>query len=553
MKLYRFLGRSTHPLVVALGIGIVAFGLSATNSIALAQATVPTIDIWWPTDASTVTGTTPLKAIVPGSSLAEYTLAWNVDGGRDVLLSDSNNDYPHKEAMIDFSSWNWKGSGPYTITLTARTTSGDAIAHKSIRIYTPLISSSTQNEPTLLASKTISIWWPTDTAPVAGTTQLKAVLDNTEVSQYKLFWQVDAGIKNEMNTTLSEWPHKEATVDTALWNWNTNNQYALTFTATDTNDRPLATKTITVVSENKKSEQSGFATAVASKNPLVGTPFFTGTYSPAATQVDAWKFQRPADAKLMERLVGVQDARWFGNWNGDVESDVRAYVGAAERENRLPVIVAYNIPYRDCNGYSSGGADSAELYQRWIEAFARGIDSKKAVVIVEPDALSGLECLPSREQDARLSLLASAVNALKANPQTTVYVDAGNPNWISVTETAARLKKANIATADGFSLNVSNYYTSDENKIFGDALSAALAGKHYIIDTSRNGKGSNGQWCNPYGRAIGSMPTTATGDEFVDAYLWIKKPGESDGACNGGPSAGTWWGEYALDLVKNSL
>ena len=41
-------------------------------------------------------------------------------------------------------------------------------------------------------------------------------------------------------------------------------------------------------------------------------------------------------------------------------------------------------------------------------------------------------------------------------------------------------------------------------------------------------------------------PTAQTGDPLVDALLWIKRPGESDGACNGGPPAGTWWPEDAL-------
>ena len=36
----------------------------------------------------------------------------------------------------------------------------------------------------------------------------------------------------------------------------------------------------------------------------------------------------------------------------------------------------------------------------------------------------------------------------------------------------------------------------------------------------------------------------------MDGYLWVKRPGESDGACNGGPGAGQWWQAYALDLVR---
>ena len=39
---------------------------------------------------------------------------------------------------------------------------------------------------------------------------------------------------------------------------------------------------------------------------------------------------------------------------------------------------------------------------------------------------------------------------------------------------------------------------------------------------------------------------------LADALLWVKAPGESDGSCNGGPSAGTWWTEYALGLAERA-
>ena len=117
---------------------------------------------------------------------------------------------------------------------------------------------------------------------------------------------------------------------------------------------------------------------------------------------------------------------------------------------------------------------------------------------------------------------------------------------------AARLKRAGIDRADGFSLNVSNFLGTDANITYGEAVSARVSGKHFLIDTSRNGMGgpTDGQWCNPPGQALGQVPTTRTGHRLVDAYLWIKYPGESDGPCNGGPAAGTWWPEYALGLAQ---
>ncbi|PVC87557.1 glycoside hydrolase family 6 protein, partial [Streptomyces sp. CS014] len=69
-----------------------------------------------------------------------------------------------------------------------------------------------------------------------------------------------------------------------------------------------------------------------------------------------------------------------------------------------------------------------------------------------------------------------------------------------------------------------------------------------VVDTSRNGNGAPpaGQWCDPAGRALGQTPTTQTGEARIDAYLWVKLPGESDG-CSG--AAGSFTPEYAYALA----
>ena len=109
----------------------------------------------------------------------------------------------------------------------------------------------------------------------------------------------------------------------------------------------------------------------------------------------------------------------------------------------------------------------------------------------------------------------------------------------------------------GLSLNVSNFLTTEENVAYGRALSTATGDRHFVIDTSRNGLGPDaaGEWCNPRGRALGLPPATTTGtttDPRFDARLWVKTPGESDGACNGGPAAGTWWPQEALGLAQRA-
>ncbi len=70
-----------------------------------------------------------------------------------------------------------------------------------------------------------------------------------------------------------------------------------------------------------------------------------------------------------------------------------------------------------------------------------------------------------------------------------------------------------------------------------------------VIDTSRNGNGAppDGAWCDPAGRKLGRPPTPSTGEAGIDAYLWVKPPGESDG-CEGAPGAFT--PSYAYDLAR---
>lgn len=209
----------------------------------------------------------------------------------------------------------------------------------------------------------------------------------------------------------------------------------------------------------------------------------------------------------------------------------------------MPVLVAYNVPGRDCGGYSNGGAGSATAYRHWIDRLATGIGNGKAAVIVEPDALAS-GCV-------RTSLVKYAVTRLAKLGHTGVYIDAGHSHWQPAKTMATRLRRAGIARADGFALNVSNYRTNPELI----AYARQLGRWHYVIDTSRNGQGpcsGEQDWCNPPGRGLRERPTTATNIPRLDAFLWIKTPGESDGECRGGPPAGRWFSTQAAELIRNA-
>ncbi|KPH96782.1 Cellulase [Actinobacteria bacterium OK074] len=284
--------------------------------------------------------------------------------------------------------------------------------------------------------------------------------------------------------------------------------------------------------------------------------FWTDPESPAAQQIALWQHEgRSADAAVLKRIADQPEALWPAG-ELDPTAAVRAAASAATAAGDTALFTAYDIPHRDCGQHSAGGAADAAAYRTWIDRFASAIGDAQALVVLEPDAVAHIAdgCTPAEYHTEREQLLSEAVTRLKRQSNTKVYVDAGNPAWIEdPAKLVGPLRRAGIAAADGFSLNVSNFQTDAANKTYGLKLSAALGGKHFVVDTSRNGNGPlPGEWCNPPGRALGTRPTTDTGEPALDAYLWIKRPGESDGTCAGGPNAGQWWPEYALGLARNS-
>ena len=299
---------------------------------------------------------------------------------------------------------------------------------------------------------------------------------------------------------------------------------------------------------------SGFAVgaqqATPPSNPFAGRTLYVDPNSNAHRQAETWRRSRPQDAALIDRIASQPVARWLGDWSSNVAREVNDAVSTMTAAGALPVFVAYDIPYRDCGSYSAGGAGGAASYRKWIGDFAKGVSGRQAIVILEPDALAGMDCLPPAGRDERVSLMRGAVQTLKAQAAS-VYIDAGNARWQPAPVMATRLQQAGLAMADGFSLNVSNFQPTTINVTYGEQISRLTGGKHFIIDTSRNGLAANStEWCNPRGRALGVAPTTNTGHPLIDAFLWVKQPGESDGTCNRGPSAGSWWSAYALELSR---
>ena len=350
------------------------------------------------------------------------------------------------------------------------------------------------------------------------------------------------------------------------------------------------------------------------------------------------------DARKLAELITTPHAVWFsGGTPAEVAKAVHQTMAAADCEHRVPVLVAYNVPYRDCAQYSGGGATDTATYKAWIDGFAQGIGKGKAVVIVEPDGLGLIPynttingvaewCKPTvtdssgnsipapgASSDERYAQINYAVDSIESHaPQASVYLDSTHSAWLGVGEAAYRLTKAGVARAQGFFLNVSNYHLTSDSTQFGTWVSMAIAAPsgapawafdssgnfhfdwlpsqydpatnytvnyspdyaatvtagiesfmgsavattHFVIDTGRNGQGplntspyaltpynqsasvvsglNAGNWCNAFGAGAGMRPSANTDVALLDAYLWVKVPGESDGTCDIAGGARAW-------------
>jgi endoglucanase len=283
-------------------------------------------------------------------------------------------------------------------------------------------------------------------------------------------------------------------------------------------------------------------------------------------------------AQLMLKIARNPQTMRYGTWTRSPRREVRSYLRRIRRTDpgAYPFFYLYRLSHKGCiqrkswSGYHDPkfigeGPREARRYRRWIRSFARGLGRYPATVFLEPDGLGTVDCLPKHARGRRYGLFRYAVRRLARNPNVAIYLDAGASDWLPARTIARRLKLAGVIGTRGFFLNSTHYDWTINNLRYGNRLSRALGGKHYVISTAVNGRGPyrvrrkkryfNELRCNPPGRALGEEPTVRTGSIWADAYIWIGDPGRSgSNKCphDGQPKAppgGQWWEWYALDLA----
>jgi endoglucanase len=298
-------------------------------------------------------------------------------------------------------------------------------------------------------------------------------------------------------------------------------------------------------------------------NPLAGATFYVDPGSEAARAAE----QYPA----LNAIASQPGTARFGSFsfgkNGvpNIATAVSRYLTRASIQGpgTVPLLSTYRIVHGLCGHASDSRADIAS-YKSFINGFASGIGSYRAVLFLEMDSVITMPCLSRHGQSVREHELRYAINTLTANcPHLVIYLDAGAADALGAGQAARFLRLSGVSEIQGFFLNSTHFDWTSKEIHYGMQISKMIGGKHFVVNTVVNGRGplrppdivhqGNEVLCNPPGRGLGPRPTSGTGFPNVDMFAWIGNPGESGGACRpGAPATGVYWPAYALMLVRNA-
>jgi endoglucanase len=229
----------------------------------------------------------------------------------------------------------------------------------------------------------------------------------------------------------------------------------------------------------------------------------------------------------------------------------------------IPIINTYFM-HPDLGGCPTPAQVTAynPVFQRRVDEMAAATDRRPAVYLLELDAIGSSSCvaktgaMPEWEADLRYE-----INAISALPHTVVYVEGGYSDSNSPRYTARILNAVGINTIRGFFTNDTHMQWTINEVRWATKVSKLTHGAHFIVNTADNGQGPRlnanmvkfgvEDLCNPPGRGLGPLDTTATGYRFTDAFLWTHPPGNSSG-CGGGPPGGVFYLARALDEAQHA-
>jgi endoglucanase len=324
-----------------------------------------------------------------------------------------------------------------------------------------------------------------------------------------------------------------------------------------------STATLTIVNDDPivardPANPLGVSTPPPANNPLSGATFYVDHSSPVS--ILAHRF--PALGVIARQPGTARFGKFSGN---DVGVFVSRYLttAAALEPGTVPMLATYRVVAGHCGHWADPPANQV-AYHDFIERFAKGVGSYRAVLFLEMDSLITVGCLSPQGVAVRMGELRDAISILTAAcPHLVIYLDAGAADALPARRAARLLQRAGVSLIQGFFLNATHFDWTSRELRYGEAISRMTGGKHFVINTGENGRGplvphdlvhhGNEVLCNPRGRGLGPLPTAATGFAHVDAFAWTSNPGESGGACvRGAPPTGSYWARYGLMLVRNA-
>ena len=327
----------------------------------------------------------------------------------------------------------------------------------------------------------------------------------------------------------------------------------------------LAVLTSLVASLGTAPTANGRAARVITGNPLASGPW--GIYKGATDGVwPAYESATGTQKTLLAKIALRPRARWFTSSipTSEMASKVHSYIAdiqQAQGANTLvPMATFRQFPTHESNKADPWTLQMRQDYKNWYDAAAAGIGNARVVVVLEPDLAVILK--DAWRPDIREKLVTYAAKALAALPNTTVYIEAGSADWLTVDTAAQLLKRAGVANVRGFALSGTHYDTTTRNIKHGRQIVAKLASmgfpnKHFVIDTADNGHGftfdqyktrhPNSDVTNPIVcqtktqqvcETLGIPPTWKVGEakwhlsatvartarHWVDGYLWYNRP-----------------------------
>jgi endoglucanase len=296
--------------------------------------------------------------------------------------------------------------------------------------------------------------------------------------------------------------------------------------------------------------------------------YIAGRHSPAGRAARRYMRSNPTWARYLSMIARRPGTRRFWMWNEPHPAKlVSSYLEYTQvhQPGTTVQLSTYNLVHGHCTGSWSDPPSSVRRYRRWINGFANGIGNFHVILYLEMDALITTGCLSRHGVYVRThDELRWAIDRLERDPHLAVYVDGGAADAARWQREVKLLRAAGVHHAQGFFLNSTHFDWTTKEVRYGQRISRALGGVHFVVNTGTNGRGplkpahpgreGNEVLCNPPGRGLGPL-STHTGYRWADAFLWFGlAPGESGGTCRpGAPPIPDFWPAYAVMLARNRV